>query len=55
MRQLTLQSRNELGALVQMAAGMTRLLAVAVLKAAAAAENAVETTEDEEIAKPKPR
>ncbi len=44
-----------LGGMVQMAAGMTRLLAVAVLKAAAAAENAVETTEDEEKAKPKPR
>lgn len=48
-----------LGGMVQMAAGMTRLLAVAVLKAAAAAEHAVETTEDEEEArpraKPKPR
>ena len=44
-----------LGGMVQMAAGMTRLLAVAVLKAAAAAENAVETTEDEESTKPKPR
>jgi len=38
-----------------MAAGMTRLLAVAVLKAAAAAEHAVETTEDEEAAGPKPK
>jgi hypothetical protein len=44
---------------VQMAAGMTRMLAIAVLKAAAAAEHAVETTEDEEKArseaKPKSR
>ena len=48
-----------LGGMVQMAAGMTRMLAIAVLKAAAAAEHAVQTTEDEEKArseaKPKPR
>jgi hypothetical protein len=48
-----------LGGMVQMAAGMTRMLAIAVLKAAAAAEHAVETTEDEQKArseaKPKPR
>ena len=48
-----------LGGVVQMAAGMTRMLAIAVLKAAAAAEHAVETTEDEEKArseaKPKSR
>jgi hypothetical protein len=44
-----------LGGMVQMAAGMTRLVAVAVLKAAAAAEHVVETTEDEEDAKPKPK
>jgi hypothetical protein len=44
-----------LGGIVQMATGMTRLLAVAVLKAAAAAEHAVETTEDEESARPKPK
>ena len=48
-----------LGGMVQMAAGMTRMLAIAVLKAAAAAEHAVETTEDEEKArseaKPKSR
>jgi hypothetical protein len=48
-----------LGGMVQMAAGMTKMLAIAVLKAAAAAEHAVETTEDEEKArseaKPKPR
>ena len=48
-----------LGGMVQMAAGMTRVMAIAVLKAAAAAEHAVETTEDEEKAeaeaKPKPR
>jgi hypothetical protein len=46
-----------LGGMVQMTAGMTRMLAVAVLKVAAAAEHAVETTEDEERAgsKPKPR
>ena len=43
-----------LGGMVQMAAGMTRLLAVAVLKAAAAAEHAMETAEDEE-ARPKPK
>ena len=40
-----------LGGMVQMAAGMTRMLAIAVLKAAAAAEHAVETTEDEEKAR----
>ena len=48
-----------LGGMVQMAAGMTRMLAIAVLKAAAAAEHAVDTTEDEEKArseaKPKSR
>ena len=48
-----------LGGMVQMAAGMTRVMAIAVLKAAAAAEHAVEKTEDEEKAeaeaKPKPR
>jgi hypothetical protein len=44
-----------LGGIVQMATGMTRLLAVAVLKAAAAAEHAVEATDDEESAKPKPK
>ena len=48
-----------LGGIVQMTAGMTRMLAIAVLKAAAAAEHAVETTEDEERArseaKPTPR
>jgi hypothetical protein len=44
-----------LGGIVQMATGMTRLLAVAVLKAAAAAEHAVETTEDEERARPRPK
>jgi len=37
-----------LGGMVQMAAGMTRLLAIAVLKAAAAAESAVEATEEAE-------
>lgn len=36
------------GGMVQMAAGITRLLAVAVLKAAAAAEDAVEATEEDE-------
>lgn len=41
-----------LGGVVQVAAGMTRLLAVAVLKAAAAAEHAVEATEDEEPNEP---
>ena len=45
-----------LGGMVQMAAGMTRLLAVAVLKAAAAAEKAVEASEeDEEKPEPKPK
>lgn len=44
-----------LGGMVQMAAGMTRVLAVAVLKAATAAEHAVETSEDEEEARPKPK
>jgi hypothetical protein len=44
-----------LGGIVQMATGMTRLLAVAVLKAAAAAEHAVEATEDEESTRPKPK
>jgi hypothetical protein len=48
-----------LGGMVQMTAGMTKMLAIAVLKAAAAAEHAVETTEDEEKArseaKPKSR
>ena len=39
------------GGMVQMAAGITRLLAVAALKAAAAAAEAVETTEEDE-AKP---
>jgi hypothetical protein len=34
--------------MVQMAAGMTRLLAVAVLKAATAAEKAVEASEEDE-------
>lgn len=36
------------GGMVQMAAGITRLLAVAVLKAAAAAEDAVEATEEDD-------
>ena len=37
-----------LGGTVQMAAGMTRLLAIAVLKAAAAAERAVGASEETE-------
>jgi hypothetical protein len=45
-----------LGGMVQMTAGMTRLLALAVLKAAAAAERAVEATEEvEEEPEPKPK
>jgi 2-methylcitrate dehydratase PrpD len=45
-----------LGGVVKMAAGMTRLFAVAVLKAAAAAERAVEASEvDEEKPAPKPK
>ena len=42
-----------LGGMVQVAAGMTRLLAVAVLKAAAAAEKVVEASEEDEE-KPEP-
>jgi hypothetical protein len=37
-----------LGGTVQMAAGMTRLLAIAVLKAGAAAERAVGASEEDE-------
>ena len=44
-----------LGGMVQMAAGMTRLLAVAALKAAEAAADAVKADEDEPEPKPKPR
>jgi hypothetical protein len=44
------------GGMVQMAAGMTRLLAVAALKAADAAADAVKAAEaDEEEPEPKPR
>ncbi len=43
-----------LGGMVQLAAGITRLLAIAALKAAEAVQEAVEATEDEEE-KPKPR
>ncbi len=43
-----------LGGMVQMAAGMTRLFAVAVLKAAAAAEKAVQVSEEDE-GEPEPR
>jgi hypothetical protein len=41
-----------LGGMVQMAAGITRLFAVAALKAAAAASDAVEADEDEPEPKP---
>jgi hypothetical protein len=44
-----------LGRMVQMAAGMTRLFAVAVLKAAEAAEKAVEAAKDEEKPEAKPK
>lgn len=45
-----------LGGMVQMAAGITRLLAVTALKAAAAVEEAVEATEgEEEEPKPEPK
>jgi len=45
-----------LGGMVQMTAGITRLLAVSVLKAAAAVEEAVEATEgEEEEPKPEPK
>ncbi len=43
-----------LGGVVQLAAGVTRLLAVAALKAADAVQEAVEATEDEETPEPKP-
>ena len=44
-----------LGGMVQMAAGITRLFAVAALKAAAAASDAVEAAEaDEDEPEPKP-
>jgi hypothetical protein len=44
------------GGMVQMAAGMTRLLAIAALKAAEAASDAVKAAEaDEEEPEPKPR
>jgi hypothetical protein len=44
-----------LGGMVQLAAGMTRLLGVSLLKAAAAAEKVVEASgEDEEKPEPKP-
>ena len=44
-----------LGGMVQMAAGITRLVAVTALKAAEAVAEAVETAEDAEEPKPKPR
>jgi hypothetical protein len=45
-----------LGGMVQMAAGITRLFAVAALKAAEAATDAVEAAEsDEDEPEPKPR
>jgi hypothetical protein len=44
-----------LGGMVQMAAGITRLLAVTALKAAEAVAEAVETAEDAEEPKAKPR
>jgi hypothetical protein len=44
-----------LGGVVQLAAGVTRLLAVAALKAADAVQEAVEATEDGEKPKPSPR
>lgn len=43
-----------LGGMVQMTAGMTRLFAVAVLKAAAAVEKAVDPSDGDDE-KPKPR
>jgi hypothetical protein len=44
------------GGMVQMAAGMTRLLAIAALKAAEAASDSVKAAEaDEEEPEPKPR
>jgi hypothetical protein len=44
-----------LGGMVQMAAGVTRLFAVAALKAADAAAEAVEAAEEDEEPKPKPK
>ena len=44
-----------LGGMVQMAAGITRLLAVTALKAAQAVTEAVEAAEDTEEPKPEPR
>jgi hypothetical protein len=44
-----------LGGMVQMAAGITKLIVVTAIKAAAAVEEAVEATEgDQEEAKPEP-
>lgn len=43
------------GGMVQMAAGITRLLATTALKAATAVEEAVEATKEDEEPKPKPR
>jgi hypothetical protein len=44
-----------LGGMVQMAAGITKLIAVTAIKAAAAVEEAVEATEgDQEEAEPEP-
>lgn len=44
-----------LGGMVQMAAGITRLLAVAALRAAAAAADAVEADEGRPEPEPKPK
>jgi hypothetical protein len=44
-----------LGGMVQMAAGMTRLLAVAALKTAEAAADAVNAAEAEDEPEPKPK
>jgi hypothetical protein len=43
-----------IGGMVQMAAGITRLLAISALKAATAVEEAVEASQEDEEPKPKP-
>jgi len=44
-----------LGGMVQLAAGITRFLAVTAMKAAEAVQEAVEATEDDEEPEPKPK
>jgi hypothetical protein len=44
-----------LGGMVQLAAGITRFLAVTAMKAAEVVQEAVEATEDDEEPEPKPK